>query len=116
MGYVASKFDKERSNGNARQVFLTSLWYLPCVMMLFLLHSRRWHEDEAGDELRQTREGDEDAPLLAGLQKILSGVRSRGRDLCVHESIAANDVGIRLGSVARETPLDGAKCPISLAK
>ena len=34
--HVASKFDKERSNGNARKVFLTSLWYLPCVMMLFL--------------------------------------------------------------------------------
>ena len=44
--HVASKFDKERSNGNARKVFLTSLWYLPCVMMLFLLHSRRWHEEE----------------------------------------------------------------------
>ncbi|EED91714.1 predicted protein, partial [Thalassiosira pseudonana CCMP1335] len=36
--HVANNFDKERSNANARKVFLTSLWYLPCVMMLFLLH------------------------------------------------------------------------------
>jgi protoheme IX farnesyltransferase len=33
--YVAKNYDRERSNGSARKVFLTSLWYLPCWMILF---------------------------------------------------------------------------------
>lgn len=43
--YVARNFDKDRSNGNARKVFLTCLWYLPCWMVLFLLHSKNWKEN-----------------------------------------------------------------------
>ena len=49
--YVAKQFEKERSNGNARTVFLTSLWYLPSWMVLFLLHSTNWKQE--GDETEE---------------------------------------------------------------
>jgi len=117
--YVASKFDKERSNANARKVFLTSLWYLPCVMMLFLLHSRRWHEEVTEDDklVLKNGEGVEDASsLLVSMQKFMSEVQSKGRDLCMHESIASKEVGVWVGSEANKTPIDGSKCPISLGK
>ena len=104
--YVASKFDKERSNANARKVFLTSLWYLPCVMMLFLLHSRRWHEK---DKLE-----DKENDVLQTMQKIMNRVQAKGRQLCIHEKIASNDVSIE--SEANKTRIDGAKCPITLGK
>lgn len=39
--YVAKNFDKNRNNYNARKVFLTSLWYLPVWMILFLLNSNK---------------------------------------------------------------------------
>ena len=72
--HVASKFDKERNNANARKVFLTSLWYLPCVMMLFLFHSRLWHEDISNEERDET--------ILDSFQTFLSKIQSKGKDLC----------------------------------
>ena len=42
--YYGQKFNKKRTNGNARKVFLTSLWYLPCLLGLFILHSKNWSE------------------------------------------------------------------------
>ncbi|KAL9188292.1 hypothetical protein ACHAXT_006670 [Thalassiosira profunda] len=112
--YVASKFDKERSNANARKVFLTSLWYLPCAMMLFLLHSRRWHE-EATEEDELTLK-DEDSSLLISMKKGMNKIQSKGRDLCIHEALASDSLGVSIGSEMNKTPIDGSKCPISLGK
>eukprot|EP00584_Thalassiosira_punctigera_P009317 CAMPEP_0172535544 /NCGR_PEP_ID=MMETSP1067-20121228/7504_1 /TAXON_ID=265564 ORGANISM="Thalassiosira punctigera, Strain Tpunct2005C2" /NCGR_SAMPLE_ID=MMETSP1067 /ASSEMBLY_ACC=CAM_ASM_000444 /LENGTH=492 /DNA_ID=CAMNT_0013320481 /DNA_START=99 /DNA_END=1577 /DNA_ORIENTATION=+ len=115
--YVASKFDKERSNANARKVFLTSLWYLPCVMMLFLLHSRRWHGEVTDDDsLVLKNGGTEDSSVLVSMQKLMNEIQSKGRDLCVHEAIANTELGIRVGSESNTTAIDGSKCPISLGK
>lgn len=50
---VAKRFDENRNNFNARRVFLTSLWYLPVWMVLFLLHSkkaRKGYDNNSGDE------------------------------------------------------------------
>ncbi|KAL7475588.1 hypothetical protein ACHAW6_001499 [Cyclotella cf. meneghiniana] len=106
--HVANNFDKERSNANARKVFLTSLWYLPCVMMLFLLHSRKWHNEmtNSEEEAKET--------LLNGFESFVHKIQSRGRDLCVHEAIASKDVWI--GTDVHQTALDGSKCPISFGK
>jgi protoheme IX farnesyltransferase len=93
--HVANNFDKERSNANARKVFLTSLWYLPCVMMLFLLHSRQWNEMEHHDE--------QDSFILHSL-------KAKGRELCIHEAIASKDVWIG-SSKENGTTLDESKCP-----
>eukprot|EP00970_Alexandrium_tamarense_P008194 scaffold1559_cov193-Alexandrium_tamarense.AAC.11 len=112
--HVANNFDKERSNANARKVFLTSLWYLPCVMMLFLLHSRRWHEEATNDEKVALEKEDKNNSLLVAVQNFVHDVQSKGRDLCVHEAIASKDVWV--GSESHKTPLDGTKCPISLGK
>jgi protoheme IX farnesyltransferase len=113
--HVASDFDKERSNANARKVFLTSLWYLPCVMMLFLLHSRRWHEEVTDDEGLNLDDGDAcNASMLESMQKLMNEIQSKGRDLCVHEAIASNAVEIWVGSNTNKTALDGSKCPISI--
>jgi len=108
---VAYKFDRERSNANARRVFLTSLWYLPCALTLFLLHSRRWHEEAADDDRLR-----EDASLLVRARDVVRDLRSRGRDLCAHEALAAADVGVRVGDEARATPVDETACPVALAR
>lgn len=115
--HVASKFDKERSNANARKVFLTSLWYLPCVMMLFLLHSRRWHEEVTDDDKLALEGGEvEDASILISMQKLMNKIQSKGRELCMHEAIASKDLGIWFGSESNKTAIDESKCPISLGK
>ena len=73
--YVAKKFEKERSNANARKVFLTSLWYLPCWMTLYILHSKKWKE---GIE-------NEDDTTILRLKKKVEDLRARGKELCLHE-------------------------------
>ena len=106
--HVASKFDKERSNANARKVFLTSLWYLPCVMMLFLFHSRRWHEDLGNEERDET--------ILDSFQTFLSKIQSKGKELCMHEALVSKEVEVSIGEGENKTSLDGSKCPISVTK
>lgn len=108
---VAYKFDGERSNANARKVFLTSLWYLPCLMMLFLLHSRRWHEDLTEEDMDK-----ENASLLLSLEKFIHEIQSKGKELCVHEAIASKEVDIWIGSEKHKASLDASKCPISFGK
>jgi protoheme IX farnesyltransferase len=115
--HVASKFDKERSNGNARKVFLTSLWYLPCVMMLFLLHSRRWHEEEAvtNDEKEAKHDSDR-GDILDSVQALITRVQAKGKELCMHEALASKELEVWMGKGENKTSLDGTKCPISLSK
>lgn len=110
--HVASKFDKERSNSNARKVFLTSLWYLPCAMMLFLLHSRRWHEDVT-DELKNEYV---DNHIIHSMQKLMNTIQDKGKELCMHEVIATNNVEVWAGDESKKTAIDGSKCPITLGK
>lgn len=119
--YVASKFNYERSNANARKVFLTSLWYLPCVMMLFLLHSRRWHEEiDDDDTLKLINENGKKevvgVSLLVKMQKLMHDIQSKGRELCMHEAIASKDVEIWVASESTKSTIDGSKCPISIGK
>ena len=92
--YVAKNFDKERSNGNARKVFLTSLWYLPCLMTLFILHSKHWREDVTEEEVR--------IDLHAYIQKKINQIRLKGRELCIHESAVVKE---------RED-----KCPVTISR
>ncbi len=73
--YVAHKFRQERTNANARKVFLTSLWYLPSWLVLFLLHSKVWDEDHDRDVLRDA------------ISDVVHSVREEGRKLCLHERV-----------------------------
>jgi protoheme IX farnesyltransferase len=78
--HVAYKFKYDRTNANARKVFLTSLWYLPCLLMLFLLHSKTWDDVD---------EDKEENPLRGYISSYIHAVRDKGRQLCVHETAVA---------------------------
>jgi heme o synthase len=73
--YVAHKFSRDRTNANARKVFLTSLWYLPSFMMLFLLHSKVWDKEENTQK---------DA-IHQWISTQVHLVRELGRKICIHE-------------------------------
>jgi len=93
--WVAHKFRQERTNANARKVFLTSLWYLPSWLVLFLLHSKVWDEDHDRDFLRDA------------ISNFVHSVRDKGRKLCIHERVidkAPNNVG------------NESTCPVSLSQ
>lgn len=104
--HVACRFDRDRSNANARKVFMTSLWYLPCIMMLFLLHSRQWHKDHTID--------DPEKEARSPLENLIHYLQSKGKELCIHETIAYKDDWIRLNK--EKTPFDKSMCPASLKR
>lgn len=94
--YVAKQFNDDRSNGNARKVFLTSLWYLPCLMALFILHSKTWRVEEENYV--------ENGPLYTYLQETINAVRNKGKELCIHEAQITKDEG------------GEDKCPVTLSR
>jgi protoheme IX farnesyltransferase len=92
--YVANKFRQERTNANARKVFLTSLWYLPSWLVLFLLHSKVWDEEKDRDVLRDA------------VSDMIHSVREQGRQICIHEhTIAKNPV-----------PAGEEACPVTISR
>lgn len=90
--YVANRFRQERTNANARKVFLTSLWYLPSWLVLFLLHSKVWDEEHDRDVLRDK------------LSEAIHSIREQGRQACIHEHVIAQN----------PTPPGEASCPVNL--
>jgi hypothetical protein len=75
---VAHRFQRERTNANARKIFLTSLWYLPSLLMLFLLHSKTFDKEEAETDI-----------IAKFLSDQIHLIRNKGRELCVHEAVIA---------------------------
>jgi protoheme IX farnesyltransferase len=75
--YQAQKFVKNPSNGNARKIFRTSLWYLPVVLGLMCFHSKHW----------QVLEGNEEGEDVVRdvVRSIISIVRPYGTEKCPHE-------------------------------
>eukprot|EP00593_Proboscia_inermis_P012642 CAMPEP_0171323288 /NCGR_PEP_ID=MMETSP0816-20121228/115483_1 /TAXON_ID=420281 /ORGANISM="Proboscia inermis, Strain CCAP1064/1" /LENGTH=300 /DNA_ID=CAMNT_0011821965 /DNA_START=80 /DNA_END=982 /DNA_ORIENTATION=- len=110
---VAKKFYDERSNGNARKVFLTSLWYLPSLLMLFILHSKTWDKDN--DKV-------EDGHLRTALLDTIISVKNFGRERCLHEVIIHHDneeITLDDGNIltiirAKESTRE--KCPLVIGK
>eukprot|EP00547_Thalassionema_nitzschioides_P000051 CAMPEP_0194211250 /NCGR_PEP_ID=MMETSP0156-20130528/9821_1 /TAXON_ID=33649 /ORGANISM="Thalassionema nitzschioides, Strain L26-B" /LENGTH=317 /DNA_ID=CAMNT_0038938755 /DNA_START=398 /DNA_END=1351 /DNA_ORIENTATION=- len=76
---VAHDFKRNRTNAKARKVFLTSLGYLPCFLMLFLIHSKTWDEKESEDNV-----------IRKEIDSYLQWIRNKGRQLCIHESYQNN--------------------------
>jgi protoheme IX farnesyltransferase len=77
--YLAKEFKANRSNANARKVFLCSLWYLPLLLTAYVFHSREWnestvHEDHVHDEISSA----------------FLGVKKRMKTICMHEVIVSN--------------------------
>jgi protoheme IX farnesyltransferase len=107
--WVAYKFRQERTNANARKVFLTSLWYLPTWLVLFLLHSKVWDEDHDRDVLRDA------------ISKFVHSVRDEGRKMCIHERVLDNhNAGAAAANDSRSSRTDGgaesSTCPVALSK
>jgi protoheme IX farnesyltransferase len=97
---VAYRFHRERTNANARKIFSTSLWYLPCLLSLFLLHSRKW-------DVKEENKIDHHGSVSYWTQYIQK-IRNTGRELCVHERVIANQE--KLSQHPQES------CPIVLSK
>jgi protoheme IX farnesyltransferase len=93
--HVAYKFRQERTNANARKIFLTSLWYLPSWLILFLLHSKVWDEEKDQDVLRDALSG------------MIHNIRDQGRQVCIHEHAVAKNPPTISGE---------ASCPVTLAQ
>jgi hypothetical protein len=155
---AALRFHKDRSNANARRVFLTSLGYLPCWLMLFLLHSKGWDKD---DDKKKIVEGlirdqavlssssssslllppepteenasvvvlaepqpgppppqqqqQDDGSVWTRFSSTVRGMRSRGRELCLHEARwAGSTPGLEVDG---DCDHNGAgKCPIVVGR
>ena len=88
---VANRFRQERTNANARKIFLTSLWYLPSWLILFLLHSKVWDEETDKDEFRDR------------LSAMIHQLRDQGRQMCIHEHV-----------VAKQEDKEEAACPVTV--
>ena len=74
---VAHQFHRQRTNAHARQIFITSLWYLPCWLMLYLLHLNH-HQTN-------TEESEKNA-LVRFIWNRLEEIRQHGRNYCLHET------------------------------
>jgi protoheme IX farnesyltransferase len=91
--HVAYQFQQDRTNAKARKVFLTSLWYLPTFLMLFLLHAKTWDEKESEDNV-----------LREYISTYVHIIREKGRELCLHETALEKSVSMERS------------CPIVIAK
>lgn len=86
--YVAHDFHRDRTNAKARKVFLTSLWYLPCLLTLFILHSKTWDAVEVDDG---TAKLNSDNAIRKVIDEYIHMIRNKGRELCVHEAVVVMD-------------------------
>jgi len=45
--FLSHKFKNDRTNANARRIFMCSLWYLPLVLGALALHQKNKNEEHA---------------------------------------------------------------------
>ena len=86
---LAHRFQRDRTNQRARHIFLTSLWYLPCTLMLFLLHSKTW-DDEETETVGNNDTYNKNA-LSQFVAEQIRAARAKGRELCLHEAVSAGN-------------------------
>lgn len=88
--YLAYKFKQNRSNANARKIFLCSLWYLPLLLAGYVFHSRMWAENKNKDNKAILLENDAESVLSLG--PIVTAGREVGKQLCPHEMFVTPSV------------------------
>lgn len=120
--YVAYQFKQERTNQKARKVFLTSLWYLPSFMTLFILHSKTWMDADIDEHL------DHDEFYVRSLLKEkIKYIRQKGKEVCLHEVVSFpkdkdNHTSTEDSIPSHNVPIvpqgtsNGANCPIVFGK
>lgn len=82
IGYKAWKFYSERTDKNAQSVFLSSLWYLPLLMALMVIHSSRWEQ-----EVNTEKES-----MFSQVQTHINAARQVLKTYCVHETIKSHKI------------------------
>jgi protoheme IX farnesyltransferase len=115
--YVAKGFHDKRDNGSAKKVFMTSLWYLPCLLTLFIFHSRNWDRKEGdaeeGGALSSESEDSSGNWLEKNLYSKIHEYRNKGKDVCLHENANMKDVGCPVTAITnvvrRESKAGGEK-------
>eukprot|EP00549_Striatella_unipunctata_P009080 CAMPEP_0118725826 /NCGR_PEP_ID=MMETSP0800-20121206/33356_1 /TAXON_ID=210618 ORGANISM="Striatella unipunctata, Strain CCMP2910" /NCGR_SAMPLE_ID=MMETSP0800 /ASSEMBLY_ACC=CAM_ASM_000638 /LENGTH=234 /DNA_ID=CAMNT_0006634569 /DNA_START=18 /DNA_END=722 /DNA_ORIENTATION=- len=116
--YVAKAFEDDRTNANARRVFLTSLWYLPSLLMLFLLHSKTWDtlpETNNQQQLNNNTNNNNKREdwLWNYVYNKIHEIRQVGRDLCIHEMAQQDRVN---NNSTNTTTTTMPACPIQVTK
>jgi len=109
-GYVlwkSQEFYNDRTNAKARKMFLTSLWYLPSIFVIYLLHSKLWVFDEDENKISDDR--------ITGM---LRELRTVGTQYCLHEkaSETASHTTITNTKTNTTTKVGDTACPITMAK
>eukprot|EP00924_Labyrinthula_sp_SR-Ha-C_P006547 maker-scaffold_38-snap-gene-1.19-mRNA-1 protein AED:0.01 eAED:0.01 QI:181/1/1/1/1/1/2/129/404 len=80
---VAYDFKQKKTKGNARKVFLTSLWYLPLFMALLIFHRKDLLKED--DIVRFSNLGN--SWLDQKFKETVESLRQLGTKLCVHEIV-----------------------------
>lgn len=118
---VAYQFTKDRTTANARNVFLTSLWYLPCWMMLFLLHAKKKNNNKLEDG-----DGNIDKLERSMIQQGIELIRQKGKEHCIHEQVVyggslnttttISNILPRTTAIAETKTKGEESCPLILGK
>lgn len=85
--YLCAKFHHKQSQGNARRIFLTSLWYLPLILVGFIFHSRIYNIQGEGLEEGQ---GVVATDLVWGEEALLKA-KQYMKSICMHEQMHEKD-------------------------
>lgn len=87
--HAAHRFAARPSQARARKVFLTSLWYLPCWCMLYVLHNKAWDGSTEEEHMMhgQNRVTETVAVYYDKLLHAIPQLRELGRAVCVHEVV-----------------------------
>lgn len=89
--YLAKKFHEDRSNYNARKVFLCSLWYLPLLLAGFVFHSRVWNTITEDNENQVALLLTEGGQPLDQLSDALVSAKGQMKGLCLHEYLTQQE-------------------------
>ena len=82
--YLTEQFKGNRSNANARKVFLCSLWYLPLLLTAYVVHSEQWNT-EKNEQAKHQAGGTAAAASEEG--RVLTAAKEKLKDLCIHEKV-----------------------------
>lgn len=93
--YLSARFKQHPNNGNAKKVFLCSLWYLPVMLGCMVFHSQHWLEDHEKEKKKKDRWGSSLLPEQCvefvdhygpqNLPTVIRETRDQLKGVCVHE-------------------------------
>ena len=107
LAYKTSRFHQNASDGEARKIFLCSLWYLPAFLGLMIIHKRKWLTDADMASLKES-----EFYLLAN--QVIEGTRSGLRGACVHEAAVVPEDSTSSPSLGSRRASTKSMCPVAV--